>query len=388
MVVFHAMETIGYHIKVVLLPLLAFGVLFGCSNDGSYYENTPQKILHPYSVTDEVFDLSSYISELDVIPLVNDTLAFKGITKLLISDKYFFLTGGIAFSASLEGNDLRMLGNVGRGPGEYLSIKDIALSPDGKELWCVELYNSVLRYNTEDGIFLGKVSISKDIGYVKGIIPISPTEFALYSPNPTSGYCLKIYDFDGRVKKSGMPYSQFNFDMGFSVPTTVSDGTTYAISPESKMPTVVYRQGQPDMLLVFDFGRKAVPDKYYSLSQENPWNNLGEMFEQDCLKQVSSVFFPNNDICFRVFGKDSSSWNYYMNKDGTRGIRWQSIGVMAPPICPIASAEGYVYFPYDDYGFLSLEEEKDPLKKIVIGKYGLPEHPGKTYIIKARFDVK
>lgn len=368
--------------------MLTLGLLLGCTNNRSYDENIPLFVLRANSVTDEVTDLSSYISELEVIPLVKDTTAFRGVTKLLISDRYFVLSGGVVFSTSLDGVDWIKIGNVGRGPGEYLSVKDIAISPDGKELWCIELYNSVLRYNAVNGVFKGKVDIPKNVGYVKGIIPVSPTEFALYIPNPTSGYCLKYYDINGREQGSEMPYLQYNFDMGFSIPITVSEGTIYSVSPESKMPTVVYRNGKPEMQFVFDFGSKTPPDKYYSLKQDDPWKGLGELFELDYFKSVSSVFFINDEMYFRAFGRGSSSWNYYINKDRTRGIRWQSIGVMSPPICSIASTEGYTFFPYEDYGYIGFEEEKDALKKLVIEKYGLPEHAGGTFIIKVKFDVK
>ena len=61
---------------------------------------------------------------------------------------------------------------------------------------------------------------------------------------------------------------------------------------------------------------------------------------------------------------------------------------MTPPICPIAAEDGYVYFPYDDYGYLSLKDEKDILKKLVIEKFGLPERPKATFLIKVKFSVQ
>ncbi len=381
------METIGFRFKN-FSPLLVGSILIACSGRQMSYEGIPLLECKPNSITVEVSELSSYISELEVFPLAKDTIAFKGVAKLLISDRHIVLSGGVVFSISTEGDNLMKIGNVGRGPGEYLSIKDIALSPDGKELWCLELYNSVLRYNSTDGIFLGKVDVPMAIGYAKGVIPMSPTVFALYIPNPTSGHCLKFFDINGNETGHAMPYCKYNFDMGFSIPVTVTDGRVYAVSPESKTPTVVYCDGIPKRQHLFDFDKKNVPDAYYSLNQEDPWNVLGELFEQDYYKQVSSVFFPKGDFCFRAFGKESSSWNYYINKEFTKGIRWPSVGVFTPPICPIASDDGYVYFPYEDYGYLSLEEEKDALKRLVIQQYGLPEHTGATYVIKAKFDVE
>jgi len=388
MVVFHTMEIFGFRIKVILLLLLVSGPFWGCS-DRDNPDGLPLIVIQPNRITEEVSNLSSYVSELEVFPLVNDTTAFKGVTKLLISNNYFILSGGVVFAESFAGSELRKIGNIGRGPGEYLSIKDIAISPDGKELWCLELYNSILRYDAEDGHFLGKVDITKEIGYVKGIIPISPTELALYIPNPTTtGYCLSFYNTNGKETGNAMPYSQYNFDMGFSLPVAVSDDDIYAISPESKMPSIIYHNGIPEKQYVFDFGNKTPPDKYYSLNQDDPWGGFGELFEMDYYKHISSLFFPKDDICFRAFGKDSSSWNYYINKEKTRGIRWESVGVMTPPICPIAAEDGYVYFPYDDYGYLSLKDEKDILKKLVIEKFGLPERPKATFLIKVKFSVQ
>jgi len=382
------MGLIGLHSRKISLWAFACALFVACSERVASIDNLLMYELKPNDITEEVSDLSGYISELEVVTLSKDSIAFKSINKLLVSNRYYIvLSGGVVFSVSIEDYNLIKIGDVGRGPGEYLSIKDIAISPDNKELWCLELYNSILRYDISDGAFLGKIEIPKNIGYAKAIVPLNPDEFGLYIPNPTSGFCLNFFNSDGKDLGSALDYKQYNFDMGFSIPVTVTDGNTYAISPESKMPSVVYRNGIPEMQLRFDFGNKNVPDKFYSVNQRDPWIYLDEIFKRDYYKHVSSVYFPNDDICFRVFGEGSSSWNYYINEARTHGIRWQSKGISAPPIHPIASSGGYVFFPFEDYGYLTLEEEEDELKRIALEKYGMPEQQG-MFIIKVRFDVK
>ena len=60
---------------------------------------------------------------------------------------------------------------------------------------------------------------------------------------------------------------------------------------------------------------------------------------------------------------------------------------MTPPVCAVSSEDGWLYFPYEDYGYIPLEEEKDPLKKLVIDKFGMPDDEGEFCLIKVKFHV-
>ena len=141
-------------------------------------------IIEPLKATNEVTDLSSFIEGLELIPVSEDPVPFAGVTKMLTGKVFFVLSGGMVFSVSRDGQYVRKIGNVGRGPGEYIMLKDIALNMTESELWCLDIFNDILKYDVETGEFIEKVDVGQEIGSARAVIPMTNDNFALYIPNP------------------------------------------------------------------------------------------------------------------------------------------------------------------------------------------------------------
>jgi len=351
-------------------------------------------VIEPLESSDVVSKLGSHIVDVELIRIDSDSLMFSGINKLLLTDCYYILSGGVVFSVSRDGKQLGRVGNVGRGPGEYLSIKDIALSLDNKELWCLDSDNSVLRYSIPELKFIAKIVPSNDTGYVRALVPMEGNTLGLYIPNPRNRelldgvkekfYCLRIYDMNGIEVGKDLLWTGFNINSGFSVPISFSDHGRSVLSPEGSVPSIVYENGKESGRLQFDFGKKNIPDTFFSSG--DPWSKITELFMMDCYKLTSSVYFMDGGMYLRSFGEDSSSWNFYLNEDGSKGFRWRSEPMMTPPIFALASEGGYLYFAYDDYGQIPEGTEKDPLKRVVLSRFGFPAHPVMECLIKVKFE--
>lgn len=388
------METLGlvrYRHSRKTSPLLLCLIALSCSSRPGV-EDTVSWQVSPLRATEEVDDLAPYVSELEVFPVGSDGIARPGISKILFSDPIVFLSGGVAFSASPDWKTVKQIGNIGRGPAEYLSVKDIMINAAGDELWCMDVLNSILRYDLSTMSFMGKVECEKK-GYARAMIPLENNGVALYTPNPPGAfpekhetfYCLSYYTASGKTVDQWLPWTQFNVMAGFSNPVSTAAPNTSILIPESSNIAYVFENNGLDHQIIFDFGNKWIPLNFINPKDGDHARKVGDLFDLDCFKLISSVFFPAGDLYFHAFGKESSSWNFFISKDGTNGIRWRSVGGMAPPISAIASRDEYLYFMYDDYGYA--EEEQDPLKRLVIEKYGLPVEIGSTYLIKVRFDV-
>lgn len=361
----------------------------GCSGYHSNQEGIVS--VKPLEVTNIVEDLSPYIDEICVVPAGNDSVCLSAISKLVFDDDRFLaLSAGAVFRMDGRGQVIQ-IGRVGRGPGEYISIRDIAVNINGTELWCLDVSNKVLRFCLKDGSFISEINASKMIGEARCIIPTSEDTFLLYIPNPFSHdmaskarfSCIQKFNIVGESLGDDLPWQGFHIDSSFSNPVSCFEGN-YILMPESSEPGIIFSKDRENTRIWFDFGRKNIPNNYF-LKDGKPWDKVGDLFEEDYYKLISSVYFPQGDTYFRAFGQSSSVWNFYIPQNGTSGIRWQSVGVFTPPIGCIGSSGGYLYFPYYDYG--QNDNEIDPLKKCVIQKYGLPGKKDMTYLIKVKFNV-
>ena len=335
-----------------------------------------------------------YVSDIEVIQVGADSTGFPGLSKILYADPIVFLAGGVVFVTTPAFQDIYKVGDVGRGPGEYLSIKDIAISADCNEIWCMDVLNSVFRYDINTLAFLGKIEFKKDKEeYARAMIPQENEIVALYTPNPVGFFphdhetfnCLTYFNLSGNVVDRQLPWTQVNVMAGFSNPVSTKISGEYILTPESSNIAYVFNNSGLDHQIFFDFGSKWIPEKYFTPKGGDPSAKIGDLFEKDCFKLISSVFYLGDNLYFHAFGKDSASWNFFLPKNGSRGIRWRSIGTGAPPISAIASDGEYLIFNYEDYG--SIEAEHDPLKQCVIRKFGLPQKPGFTHLIKVKIHV-
>ena len=226
------------------------------------------------------------------------------------------------------------------------------------------------------------------------MIPQENNSIALYTPNPDGNipqgqntfYCLSYFNETGKEFDRDLPWTQYNVMASISNPVSVAADRQYVLSPESSNIAYVFDEQGINMRLEFDFGSKWIPSGFFNPKNGDPIKKVGDLFEMDCFKLISSIYYPGSNLYFHAYGKDSSSWNFYLSKDGTNGIRWKSLGIASPPIYAVASDGEYLYFPYDDYGLV--EDEKDPLKCLVINKFGVPAEVGVSYLIKVKFHVK
>ena len=352
-------------------------------------------VYQPLRSTKIVKNLESSISDIQLIPLFNDSICLASVRKIITApDNYYALSGGVVFAVSKDGSLIQKVGNVGRGPGEYLSIKDIAMNTSRNELWCLDVFNTIIKYDVTDLNFVSVIETGKELGYAAAIVPLLDDSYAIFVPNPTfygslekapEFYCIRYYDKKGRAFSRDMLWTDYNIDAAFSIPVSCSQNNIYVLSPGSLSPGIVYKDGIEQDRLSFDFEHKNVPFRYAFKRGGNPMEMVGEIFDKDYYKLVSSVFFLPGAVYFSAYGKNSTVWNFIMKPDNLSGIRWESVGISTPPISAVGEDDGYLLFPIDDYGVNDVES--DPLKAVLIQKYGIPKETGVSYLIKVKFNV-
>lgn len=346
--------------------------------------------------TQEVTSLDEYIQDVDIIHLQGDLI--PGVTKVLSTSEGYVTVGGQINRYDKKGKPLGQIGRPGRGPGEYLSVRDVCLNPEGTEVLVLTPRNEIIRYSLSDGSFISKTETEIKDNTADAILPLPDNKVALYFANPAgedvSNFdkefnCLKYINKDGKIVGEAVPRSDFNISMGFKPVCFQNKGNSYLLSfgPSSgDFYTVKGDEVVPCGKI--DLGAKALPARFAIRGKDNPMQYFENIFEDNYLKCPSSVLITDDVFYCSAFGKESSVWNFVMDKNGEKGIKWQSVGEMVMPMSGVAADKDYIYFSYAEPGIDSSSETKDILKKYLIDKCGLviPEN-GNPVIVRIKFKI-
>ena len=148
-----------------------------------------------------------------------------------------------------------------------------------------------------------------------------------------------MYNSKGELIGEDLPREDFNIYL-FRVPSTQISDNRYTLSftPGSGSSFLFDRTGYAPRFFL-DLGEKSLPEKYAFRQGNNPWNAVEDIFEQDYLKCPAALCTSESWTYGAVFGEASSVWNYLIPASGRKGIRWQSVGGMNPPMIGLASDE-------------------------------------------------
>lgn len=384
------------HRLALFYYILILSLVVSCSRS-SKPEMPEGDTIYPLEDTRVVDDLSDFVSEISILFIQDDTVGLSGTKKILVGgDRYVFLSGGSVFAVDKQGSILGQYGNVGRGPGEYLNINDICFDQTYRAICCLTNDNAILQYSTINRDFRGRIETRLQPLSASAIIPMNTNRYGLYVSNPVgeeSGKlndfnCLKIVDSKGRIRDQILPRLDFNLKAGFISLTSQQADSSYYLAPESSSsPAVLFRNGEVEEEVFFDFGEKTVPFKYALRGpSQDPWKNVGDIFDADYYKMISSIYTVGSYFYFSAYGKDSEIWNFLLPDSKEKGVRWKSTGLLSPAMVALAVEEDSLIFLYEDYGYTEEIDEKDPIKKLVLQKYGLPKQKDNLVLVKVRFN--
>ena len=335
-----------------------------------------------------------YIDTLEIIPVLNEAgETLYDIRKAILREQMFLiLSGGALYSYEWERNAIRPYGSFGRGPGEYTSIVDFCIDKSGNKLLCLVFPPAILRYDLDTHDYEGRIDLSDDIVNPSGIFPSPEGGVFLYVANPLDVgreslkqefYCLKKIDVRGKLQEESLLWTDFHLT-GITCPVFCTDGTTYSLSTGT-LHTVnpVFKNGALDKTYLIDFGKKTLPYRYAYKDDADPWASVGDIFQENYYKHLSSLSPLAHGVFFSAFGENSQLWHFY--NTAAYSIRWASVPIATAPMKAVTADSTHIYFMYEDYGLISPEDEKDPLKKYVLDKFGLPENKDASVFLKVKF---
>jgi hypothetical protein len=151
------------------LPLIITGILLIYSCTSNRKENTKEISHKEIEIKSEQADtsvLNDMINEVKCIKLESSPKSmFGNIDKLIFNDKYFFTldtdnTKGV-FIFDTTGKFINAIKNPGKGPGEYLSLVDMAITDDNTIYIVDNIGKKIIQYNI-DGICTNVIKLKKE----------------------------------------------------------------------------------------------------------------------------------------------------------------------------------------------------------------------------------
>ena len=145
--------------KIIIYIIGTIILICGCKQHQKY-STLSSTVINPLEDAITISSFDKYIDSLQVIQLEASPQSFiTYIKKVLITQNKDFIilnsTGVLVFSQA--GNFLFKIGEIGRGPEEYIAARDICITNDYKYLLVLDCTNQVIKYNIQNGEFQERI---------------------------------------------------------------------------------------------------------------------------------------------------------------------------------------------------------------------------------------
>ena len=366
-----------------------FLFLAGCGNQ-SKPVSVEQEIITPLSAGNAVDDLLPYIDSVEVVPLETTGKALIGLVgKILLLPNGNVLSKSTAsmFMFSPEGKFLFQIGKNGRGPEEYLTIDDVCLSQDARELWILGGCE-IVKYSTETGRFIRKTTLElPEICNGFDAIASGPghSAFLYYCPQMDENnfsedfYCLYRYDEQGRILQKFLPRKDYGLNIAL---ITQASDNRYILRPQDSDNICYYLSDSlPVPRVKIDFGKETIKNRYSS--------DLQTYLRSDYYKMPVYIYDTRDYFYFSYCGPEATDCYCIHSFKNSKTITWERKGDDADGMFMIVGADkDFFYGIYNDYRDWDeiLLNRQDLLKRAIIQKTHLriPEDSN-PLLVKVKF---
>ena len=366
-----------------------FLFLAGCGNQ-SKPVSIEQEIITPLSAGNAVDDLLPYIDSVEVVPLETTGKALIGLVgKILLLPNGNVLIKSTAsmFMFSPEGKFLFQIGKNGRGPEEYLTIDDVCLSQDARELWILGGCE-IVKYSPETGRFIRKTTLElPEICNGFDAIASGPghSAFLYYCPQMDENnfsedfYCLYRYDEQGRILQKFLPRKDYGLNIAL---ITQTSDNRYILRPQDSDNICYYLSDSlPVPRVKIDFGKETIKNRYSS--------DLQTYLRSDYYKMPVYIYDTRDYFYFSYCGPEATDCYCIHSFKNSKTITWERKGDDADGMFMIGGADkDFFYGIYNDYRDWDeiLLNRQDLLKRAIIQKthFRIPEDSN-PLLVKVKF---
>lgn len=291
------------------------------------------------------------------------------------------------FMFSPEGKFLFQIGKNGRGPEEYLTIDDVCLSQDARELWILGGCE-IVKYSTETGRFIRKTTLElPEICNGFDAIASGPghSAFLYYCPQMDENnfsedfYCLYRYDEQGRILQKFLPRKDYGLNIAL---ITQTSDNRYILRPQDSDNICYYLSDSlPVPRVKIDFGKETIKNRYSS--------DLQTYLRSDYYKMPVYIYDTRDYFYFSYCGPEATDCYCIHSFKNSKTITWERKGDDADGMFMIVGADkDFFYGIYNDYRDWDeiLLNRQDLLKRAIIQKthFRIPEDSN-PLLVKVKF---
>ena len=208
--------------NALFIIFLLFAILPGCTNSENKTSAASEDInvatvviKIPEDISTSQIDLSTFISEIDFIPLeTSDECTIGSINKILSDEGSYIIhdkDNHAIFRFDEEGKFLNRIGVIGRGPQEYTESWDVSLDRIKKEVSVLDLAGRKILIYKYDGTFVG----SKKMEFLYTQHEYSGSGMVFYarvaakvSIPSIDGYSVIFSDNNQSIEGQALPYNK------------------------------------------------------------------------------------------------------------------------------------------------------------------------------------
>lgn len=313
-----------------LMSLIVYIILFGCTSGktNEEYRNVEKIDINSGFKLNKTIELSAIAKNVEYIKLeTNPNCLISRINTIKITEEYIFILDKILkylLVFDIKGNFVQKFSNFGKGPNEYLVIRDFSFNQENKQLYIFDRMNQkVLSFSLDQ--IPGEVFYIKDwpmkleITNSGNFVFLNPIPYSLYSNN----YSITLINSKGTIVKR----LKKNHENGYNI----NDGLRFynlyysqdTLSYWESYSDTIYRITQNKLIprYYIDFSGR-MPDALYVKDElfEHyiaKYNSILKLFE------TSNFFFINvlkkNNLGGIVYNKvTKESYNCKSGNDKTR----------------------------------------------------------------------
>jgi hypothetical protein len=302
----------------------------GC-NSSPQASGQAEMELFPLDFT-PIAEVESLVDSVQIIALEETDSSLLGeIEKILIDgqSRFIILAQNELFLFAADGRFLHRIGRQGRGPEEYVSIKDVCLTHSGAELLIYDGRQTVLKYAVESGQYRQTITLQgADNFFGEAIAPSADGGFYLvttdsenYSDVEQAFDCLYEFDAQGVLIDRSLPRTDYVIAMNL---VTQSYPNKYILRPLDA-DNVCYELGTepaPKPVYRLNFETQGVPPRY--VFDANGELDLQKYMFSDYFKMPIYIHENDQAFFFTAAGPEASSHDFIYLKESGKGVRLSS----------------------------------------------------------------
>lgn len=268
---------------------------------------------------DDFFQWNELVNKIDIIPLeTTDNSLIGYLTKCIIKNRQIYILDlrlQSLFVFEESGKFIKKIGNKGRGPGEYIEIKDFCVM--NSNVYVLD-YKRIHCFDGKTGLYQETLAWHSDKEF-------NPSQFILYHKDHYFLWCSNPDVWDSsrgkyyrmqEMKKSkpNMEYFKFEYQSSDGNRFYSRNDSSYYIKPLDGE-DVIYQLSKDSIFASFmiDFREHALSSKQIDELRKRKEPNA--YLKSNYFKNISDIWETKKYIYFRCVGPDAKSYEGLINKE-------------------------------------------------------------------------